>query len=100
GNLVGTGDTKAAAIRSLKEAIARAKTGSHNPHPRLTREQKDYWLDQKDYWENVEGAITRKAKKYAWEDLYKKYPELRRSSSNTVSELMDTFCDRKSTRLN
>jgi len=31
GNLVGTGETKAAAVRSLKEAIARAKGGSRNP---------------------------------------------------------------------
>jgi hypothetical protein len=31
GNLFGTGTTKAAAIRGLKEAIARAKGGSHNP---------------------------------------------------------------------
>jgi len=71
--------------RAARERAA-AIRGRRNP--RLTREQKDYWLAQKDYWENVEGAITRKAKKYAWEDLYKKYPELRRSSSNPVSELM------------
>jgi hypothetical protein len=52
-------------------------TWGRNGNPRLTREQKDYWLAQKDYWENVEGAISRKAKKYAWEDVYKKWPELR-----------------------
>jgi hypothetical protein len=35
GNMVGTGETKAAAVRSLKEAIARAKGGSHNPSYRV-----------------------------------------------------------------
>jgi hypothetical protein len=58
-------------------------------NPQLTREQKDYWLAQKDYWENVEGAITRKAKKYAWEDVYKKWPELRgERSTNPMVEVV------------
>lgn len=73
-----------------ERATAIRAAGGHNPaellvmgaNPRLTREQKDYWLAQKDYWENVEGAIARKAKRYAWEDVYKKWPDLRRGASN------------------
>jgi len=43
GNMVGTGESKAAAVRSLKEAIARAKGGSHNPKDSLYDKGKIRW---------------------------------------------------------
>jgi hypothetical protein len=74
--------------RETRERAAQIRAAATGRNPRLTREQKDYWLAQKDYWENVEGAISRKAKKYAWEDVYKKWPELRHSSGQNPSELL------------
>jgi hypothetical protein len=43
GNMVGTGESKAAAVRSLKEAITRAKGGSHNPTDSLYDKGKIRW---------------------------------------------------------
>jgi hypothetical protein len=69
--------------RAARERAAAIRAASgHNPN--LTREQKDYWLAQKDYWENVEGATNKKAKRYAWEDLYKRWPELRQRNPSEL----------------
>jgi hypothetical protein len=83
------GMSKERAREILHQHGIKFKENSTNPRPRLTREQKDYWLGQKDYWENVEGATTAKSKRYAWEDLYKKWPELRhKPTSNPRVEVV------------
>ncbi len=47
---------------------------------RLTRKQKDFYLAQYDYWLNVEGATEEKSARYALEDLFKKFPRLRKKN--------------------
>jgi hypothetical protein len=47
----------------------------------LTRKQKDFYLGQYDYWLNVEGATEEKSERYALEDLFKKFPGLKKKAN-------------------
>jgi hypothetical protein len=120
GNMVGTGETKAAAVRSLKEAIARAKGGSRNPQftadlskpvATITQTQKDppyYVLKMGD---REIGATSRaRAERYARSQGYRVVDRqnpaellvmgANPASESTVKHLIEIYQDLRSGGMN